>query len=376
MRILIDARFAPKRRGGDRCRYEIAAYLARQQDWQVSFLVYLHAETLVREWRPEAKVLVAPYTPDRHPQSDWYEHFTLPNQAKQSCIDLYHGTFQTLPLRRPAPCTVLTVQDMAVYSYPQAYSPRFVQYMRRWQRASMVRADHIIAATDATRQEILRYYPALEPKITVIWNGVGQEFIAAADIPPERVRETVSRLKIPTPYVLFVGSLEAKKNHVRLIEAFRRVRREQKLPHTLVIVGERLASVPDGGVSEDEADRAVHFTGFLPDADLPTLYRGADLVAYPSLYEGFGMPVAEGMAAGVPVLTSNVSSMPEVAGGAAMLVNPLDVDDIARGLVQALTDTAWRAQAIVAGRKRAFELTWDENGRKTLALYAQLHLTP
>jgi glycosyltransferase involved in cell wall biosynthesis len=370
--VLVDARFAPKRRGGDRCRYELAAYLARQERPRTSFLVYAHAEPIVRDWNPGAKMLLAPWTPDRHPQADWFEHITLPRKAQELQTDLYHGTFQVLPLRAPAPMTVLTVHDMATFSHPEAYSARFVKYMRPLLRASIRRSTHIIAITEATKQEILRYCPDAEPKITVILNGVGREFLNAADIPPETVQATCRNLKLPQPFVLFVGSLEAKKNHVRLIEAFRRIKKETGLPHTLVIVGERLDSVPDGGVSEAEADKTIHFTGYVPDADLPTLYRGADLVAYPSLYEGFGMPVLEGMAASVPVLTSNVSSLPEVAGGAAMLVDPLDVEDIARGLHRTLTDRNWREFAIHAGHKRALSLTWEENGRRTVALYTKL----
>lgn len=372
LHILLDARFAAKRRGGDRYRYELAAYLSRQKSLRTSFLVYPHAEPIARDWNPQAHILVAPFTPDRHPQADWYEHVTLPRKAKELGVDLYHGTFQTLPLRRPAPLTVLTVHDMAVFSHPEAYSARFVKYMRPLLKASIRRATRIIAVTEATKQEILVTCPEAEPKIIVILNGVGKEFLNAADISEETVRETCLRLRLPSPYVLFVGSLEAKKNHVRLIEAFRRIREEAGLPHTLVIVGERLDSVPDGGVTEAEADHTIQFTGYVPDADLPTLYRGADLVAYPSLYEGFGMPVLEGMAASVPVLTSNLSSLPEVAGGAAMLVNPLDVDDIARGLHRALTDTDWRTFAARTGHERALSLSWEENARQTVAVYEAL----
>jgi glycosyltransferase involved in cell wall biosynthesis len=141
-----------------------------------------------------------------------------------------------------------------------------------------------------------------------------------------------------------------------------------------VIVGQRLPKGPDGvtGGSQLANDPAVHFTGYVEDADLPALYRGADLAAYPSFYEGFGMPVLEGMAVGVPVLTSSVSSLPEVAGGAAMLVDPYNVDDIARGLYRALTDRLWRTFAVEAGRARALQLSWDENARQTERVYQDL----
>jgi len=181
-----------------------------------------------------------------------------------------------------------------------------------------------------------------------------------------------SRLGIPRPYVLFVGNLEPKKNLPRLIQAFQRLKASSGLPHTLVIVGERPPEGPDGVPGGGEQSRAIHFAGYVEDADLPVLYRGADLVAYPSTYEGFGMPVLEGMAAGAPVLTSSVSSLPEVAGGAAMLVDPYDVEEIAAGLHRALTDRAWRAGAAVAGPARAAVLSWAENARQTSEVYHRL----
>ncbi|MCS6776737.1 MAG: glycosyltransferase family 1 protein [Chloroherpetonaceae bacterium] len=370
--VLIDARYAPKLRGGDRCRYELARFMAGQQEWNVSFLVYPHAVQQACAWHTGASPIIAPFTPDQHPQADWYEHVTLPRLARQAGVDLYHGTFQTLPLRSPAPITVVTIQDMAVFAFPQAYSPRFVRYMRLWLGATIRRATQIIAPTMATRSEIVRFYPEAEPRITVIMNGVGQEFLSAAELPEPRIADVCHRLCVPRPYVLFVGSLEAKKNHRRLVEAFHRARVAGSLPHTLVIAGERLDSVPDGGITEAGAGPLVHFTGYVPEGDLPALYRGADLVAYPSLYEGFGMPVLEAMAAGVPVLTSSISSMPEVAGEAGMLVDPCDVDAIAQGLYRALTDHSWRQFAVQAGRKRALSLTWSENGRKTVELYTEL----
>src|SRR5207244_4313275 len=117
---------------------------------------------------------------------------------------------------------------------------------------------------------------------------------------------------------------------------------------------------------------SIHFAGYVPDADLPALYRGAALVAYPSIYEGFGMPVLEGMAAGVPVLTSSVSSLPEVGGDAAMQVNPYDIDEMAAGLYRALSDAGWRMFAAHAGRERAKLLSWKANARKTAEVYRGL----
>jgi alpha-1,3-rhamnosyl/mannosyltransferase len=176
------------------------------------------------------------------------------------------------------------------------------------------------------------------------------------------------------PFILFVGNLEVKKNLPRLIEAYHRLRSAGGLKHSLVVVGQPLPKGPAAGILPDQIGpgTGVHFPGYITDADLPMVYRAADLVAYPSIYEGFGMPVLEGMAAGTPVLTSSVSSLPEVAGGAGLLVDPFDADVIAAGLRRGLTDSNWRAKAVAAGRNRAQELSWERNARQTSDVYHEM----
>lgn len=366
--IFLDARFARQQRGGDRCRFELAAHLLRQAYASYSLLTYPHGEGLLPPG--SRRLYFAPYTPDRHPQWDLFEQFRLPRLGRQIGADIYHGTFNVLPWVAPARATVLTVHDMAVFAFPQAYGRRFAPYMRGLLRVSIHRADAILSVSEATKQEIIRYVPEAGPKIVSVLNGVGQEFLDAPRLSDVVVDEALTRLGVPRPYVLFVGNLEPKKNLPRLVEAFLRVKAASDLPQHLVIAGKPLASGPHSGLSP-EAVRSglLHFTGFAADTDLPTLYRGADLVAYPSLYEGFGMPVLEAMASGIPVLTSTVSSLPEVAGGAALLVDPVDMDAMAAGLHRGLTDGAWRETAIHAGLARAQTLTWDANARQTSAVY-------
>jgi glycosyltransferase involved in cell wall biosynthesis len=377
--VLVDARFAARQRGGDRCRFELATRLSALGGARYTFLTYDDTERVLTGRAPGASVVSTSARPNHHPAGDWFEHVRLPLLRRRLRADIYHGTFNVLPLLPAAPITVVTIHDMAVFAHPAAYGRKFAMYGRLLVRGAIRRATRIIAISGATRSEILRYAPATPPeKIVVIPNGVGDEFLAAARLPRERVDATCHRLGIPRPYVLFVGNLEPKKNLPRLIEAFRAARSAHRLPHKLVIVGQRLAKGPDGiaGAADLAGDPGLHFTGYVDDADLPALYRGADLAAYPSFYEGFGMPVLEGMAAGAPVLTSNVSSLPEVAGGAAMLVDPYNVDDIARGIHRALTDPAWRAFAVDAGRARALQLSWDENARQTERLYQDLWDSP
>ena len=370
--VLVDARFSARRRGGDRCRYELAAHLSDQAAALYTFLTYANTQAMLLDRCRDARTVTTESRPNRHPQGDLFEHVSLPLTGRRLRADIYHGTFNVLPLAAPAPITVLTIHDMAVFAHPEAYGRRFAAYGRALIRAGVHRATQILSVSDATAREIVRYLPDAGDKIVTILNGVGEEFIRAASLGEGEVEAACARLSIPRPYVLFVGNLEPKKNLPRLIEAFQRLQSSIQLPHTLVIVGERLPSGPDGVPNGEKRRGAIHFTGYVEDVDLPVLYRGADLVAYPSTYEGFGMPVLEGMAAGVPVLTSSVSSLPEVAGGAAMLVDPYDVEKIATGLHRALTDHQWRATAAVAGRARAETLSWAENARQTSEVYYRL----
>ena len=370
--VLVDARFSARRRGGDRCRYELAAYLSDQAAARYTFLTYADTRTMLSERCGDVETITTDSRPNRHPQGDIFEHVSLPLIGRRLCADIYHGTFNVLPLMDPAPITVLTIHDMAVFAHPEAYGRRFATYGRALIRAGVRRATQILSVSDATAQEITRYIPDAADKIVTIRNGVGEEFLRAASLGEREVGTVCARLNIPRPYVLFVGNLEPKKNLPRLIESFQRLQASAHLPHTLVIVGERLSSGPDGVPGGEERPGAIHFAGYVEDADLPVLYRGADLVAYPSTYEGFGMPVLEGMAAGVPVLTSSISSLPEVAGGAAMLVDPYDIEEMATGLHRALTDHQWRATASVAGLARAKALSWAENARQTSDVYHRL----
>lgn len=370
--VLVDARYASHQKGGDRCRYELASNLIRQKTVNYTFLAYPHAHATLPA--SDFPIIETTCKPSAHPQADVFEHITIPRIAKRIKADIYHGTFQTLPLFRPANVTILTVHDLAVFAFPGGYGRRFVQYMRKLLSASIKNADKIITVSEATRSELIRLFPYAEPKSLTILNGVGAEFGAARHVPEATIQAMRNRLGLSAPYILFVGNLEPKKNLPRLIQAYKRLRASSAITHELVIVGKPLAEGPESGITRDDlAGGHIKFTGYLDDQDLPMVYRAADLVAYPSLYEGFGMPVLEGMAAGAPVLTSSVSSLPEVAGGAAMLVDPYNVDSIAMGLSRALSDIHWRNEAIQRGLVRATEMTWSENARRTGILYQNIH---
>ena len=347
------------------------------------FLVYPYGDAVLRSLNAAVETVIAPHLPSRHPQADFFEHISLPNLCRKIGIDLYHGTFQLMPLRRPAPKTVATIHDMALFDFPAAYSRKFGPYMRILLRSSIKKSDRLVTVSDATANAIVRRFPLTKSKITTIHNGVGPEF--SLPIPRALSDQLVKEYELPPSFILFVGNLERKKNLTRLIRAFLQLRRAGTITESLVIVGDRPDKVPPEDVAEvfssipGETDwltrgksAGVHFVGRVSDSQLPIFYSLAKAVAYPSLYEGFGMPLLEAMSAGVPVLTSTVSSMPEITGTAACLVDPYDVDSIAIGLKKVLQDQEWRQIAVAKGRLRAAELTWNQNARSTEELYRSL----
>jgi glycosyltransferase involved in cell wall biosynthesis len=217
----------------------------------------------------------------------------------------------------------------------------------------------------ATRDDLVATLDVPAAKVSVVHHGV-RPVACLAD--SER-RDRRERLGITQPYVLFVGTVQPRKNLQRLIRAFAHVV-AAGLPHRLVIVGRMgwlTEPIRAEVVALDLTDR-IHFAGYVPDDDLPALYCGADAFAFPSLYEGFGMPVLEALACGVPVVASDTTSLPEIVGDAGVLIDPLDEAAIGDALVRVLADASLRARLAVAGPERAAHFSWERCARETLAV--------
>ncbi len=217
----------------------------------------------------------------------------------------------------------------------------------------------------ATRDDLVAMLGVPAAKISVVHHGVRP----VECLPARDQRATLEHLGIAQPYVLFVGTVQPRKNLQRLIRAFAQVV-SAGLPHRLVIAG-RMGWLTEPIRAEVATlglvDR-VHFAGYVPDDDLPALYRGADAFAFPSLYEGFGMPVLEALSYHVPVVASNTTSLPEIVGDAGVLVDPLDEAAIGAALMHVLTDASLRARLAVAGPGRAARFTWEQCARETIAV--------
>ncbi len=280
-----------------------------------------------------------------------------------SRMDLYHSSAFVSPLISPWP-TVVTVYDLSFIHYPAAFPAGRRSYLRLMARLSCRRASRVIAISESTRRDIVKQWGVPADRITVAYPGVGDAF---RPLPAEQVAAFRQRRNLPERFILHVGTLQPRKNLVRLIQAYRRLGSGAKL----VLAGGKgwLYQEILDEIERLQLKKDVLLPGYLPDDELPLWYNAAAVLAYPSLYEGFGFPVVEAMACGTPVVTSTVSSMPEAAGDAASLVAPHDSNALADALHQALEDKGAREQMCGLGFQQAAKFTWDRTAAATVSAY-------
>jgi glycosyltransferase involved in cell wall biosynthesis len=301
----------------------------------------------------------------------WHRaHLPLPVETWVGPVGLFHATDFTLPPCRAGTRTLLTVHDLSFVRAPETATRGLRSFLNRVVPRSVARADHVLADSEATRHDLIELYQAPPSKVSVLYPGVDSRFAPVEDA--EALRAVRARYSLgDEPFVLSVGTVQPRKNYVRLAEAFARL----AIPGVrLVIAGGKgwLADPLHARIGELGIGDRVTFAGFVDDDDLPALYSAAAAFAYPSLYEGFGLPPLEAMACGVPVVVSNTSSLPEVTGDAAVQVDPYAVDALSAALQRVLTDHGLRAELREKGRQQAQQFTWDAAARQLHSLYSSL----
>ncbi len=296
----------------------------------------------------------------------------LPVEVFTGRVRLFHATDFTLPPTLPGTRTLLTVHDLSFVRAPETTTPVLKAYLDAVVPRSVRRATHVLADSQATKGDLVALYDTPAEKITVLVGGVQPEFRPVSD-PVARAAARERYHIPPNPYIFSVGTVQPRKNYARLIAALAALGSAYEDVH-LVIAGGRgwLEGPIYQAVRDHGLEQRVHFIGFARDEDLPALYSDAACLAYPSLYEGIGLPVLEAMACGTPVLTSAISSLPEVAGDAAILVDPYNVDAIADGLRRLLDDAALRTELIARGFQQAAKFTWEGAATQLLAIYRQM----
>lgn len=291
------------------------------------------------------------------------EHLSIPLKLRRLGADLLHSPHYVRPFYCAIP-TVVTIHDCIHLLFPEYLPNRMAwRYAHLMMGRAVRRSALVFTVSEASRRDILRFYPWADPeKVQVVPNAIDAELIE--DPGPDEMERVRERYQIRGRFVLFAGNVKPHKNLERLIAAFARLRQEPAQEDLkLLIIGDDVSrygslrrTVEGAGVRQD-----VRFFGFVPHRTLAALYRMASAFAFPSLYEGFGLPPLEAMACGTPVVTSRLSSLPEVVDDAAVLVDPYSVEDIARGLRLVLQDEALRAELIGKGYARADSFSWERS---------------
>jgi alpha-1,3-rhamnosyl/mannosyltransferase len=366
MHIAFNASDLGRRRGGNESYllglFRGLASLAEAEGLRLSLILSDRGTAAVRSeygFNTFDTVNAGPYR--RVPFLLWQQTAAL----RQLRPDWYVSTF-FLPPVTPCRAAVL-VHDLSFRAHPEYFPLTIALYMRLLTGLAIHRAERVIALSQFTQREIGRFYPAAAAKTAVVYPGIGPEFTAEAD--PDRDARTLADLGISRPYLLAIGNVHPRKNLGRLLAAWQQAQRAGREPAPMVWAGiSRWQSEPLLG----EARAAgVQLPGFVAAGQLPALYRQAEALVYPSLYEGFGLPPLEAMACGTPVLASNTTAQPEAVGDAARTVDPTSVDALATGLVQVLFDQELRRELRAKGLVRAAQFRWESTARRLIAVLAQ-----
>jgi glycosyltransferase involved in cell wall biosynthesis len=299
-----------------------------------------------------------------------WTHLRLAWEVSRHPPDVLFIPAHVMPLVCPLPAAV-TVHDLGYLHYPEAHRPLDRWYLDWTTRRHARLAARVIADSQATRADLMRYYGADPGRIAVVYPGRDEALGRVND--PAAIAAVKARYGVSGAYLLYLGTLQPRKNLVRLVEAFARLPSPAS-GYQLVLAGKRgwlyddlFARVGSLGLSD-----RVLFPGYVADEDKAALISGATALVYPSLYEGFGLPVLEAMACGTPVLTSNVSSLPEVAGDAALLIDPLEVDAIAAGMAHLTADADLRRSLVAKGYAQVRKFSWADAARQVLQVLESL----
>jgi glycosyltransferase involved in cell wall biosynthesis len=300
--------------------------------------------------------------------------YYIPKGLRAQGIDVFHGFDHIgVPLFAKVGRYVATVHDIIPLIRPQWVTRRHRLVVTAAYHRLDRQADVVISPSETTKADIVRRLQINPERIAVIPWGCDERFQPKGD--PDRCAAVQQKYRLPARYLLFVGTLEPRKNLTTLLHAYAMLRAEGRGDGLKLVVAGRMGWLYGdifAAVKALALEEEVIFTGFVDDEDLPHLYREAQLFVFPSLYEGFGLPILEAMASGVPVVTSNTASLPEVAGDAAILVDPRDPKAVAEGIAQVLAEEQLREALTQKGLDRARRFTWQSVAQKTLALYTTL----
>lgn len=305
----------------------------------------------------------------------WFEQISFPRACQREEVDVAHVPYFAPPLRPTSP-TVVTIHDLIPLILPAYRGSLLVQLYTRLVSAAARRAEAIIADSECSKRDIVRLLGMPPERVHVIYLAGDERFRPVEDVTHlEAIRRKYS---LPERYVLYLGGFDQRKNLATLLQAFAHLRKALGDKYQLAIAGELPAQDtpffphPRRLAWEVGLEKGVIFIGWVSEEDKPALYSAATLFVFPSLYEGFGLPVLEAMACGTPVIASNAASLTEVVGDGGLLVEPQDVDALAEAMIAVLTDSRLRASLRQRGLEQARRFSWERTARETLGVYREM----
>ncbi len=368
MKIGIDAHSVGMGAGGNETHYENLIRRLPRVDVRNEYVLYFSHldEQRMAQYAVNDRVTAKPL-----PWKSSYLRvpLALPKAIRHDRLDVFHAQYVLPPFTRCK--TLVTIADLAFEHYPESFPAIQRARCKFLIPASARNADHILTVSEFSKRDISERYRISPEKITVTYHGADGIF---APVPPSEAREELARIYgIDGPFLLYVGRIQARKNLIRLVEAIAALKK-RGAPHKLVIAGRQdfqaaqlVAKVAELGLGQD-----VVFTGYVPTQDLPKFYSAAEAFVFPSIFEGFGLPVIEAMACGAAVVTSYGSSLEEVAGDAALLADPHSTESITSAIDRVLRDDAWREELRRRGVARAKQFSYDRAAAQVVQLYEAL----
>jgi glycosyltransferase involved in cell wall biosynthesis len=300
-----------------------------------------------------------------------WEQIFLPIKIRKDMLDLFHYTDHAMSLTQRMHPVVITVHDIAYIRFPDLLNKTRQIYKKYILNSSIRKASVIIADSHSTKRDIIEFFKVDEERIKVIHLGVESRFRPIKNVEGYRTRNN-----LPSKMILNIGTLEPRKNVVTLIKAFKKLQERGRQDYILVIAGEKgwLYKKIFEEIKSSGMEQSIRILGVISDEDLPLLYNCADLFVYPSLYEGFGLPPLEAMACGVPIITSNTSSLPEVVGNAGIMVDPNDIESLSEEMYKVLNDKELKHRMSRDGLKRSKMFTWEKMVKEVLEIYNEILL--